>query len=63
MSSVDGYGVQKKVQSKVEFRKKLKLSTLRESEVKEEFTKEVTRTNVMAMRIGVTASGLEPRTT
>ena len=31
--------------------------------MKEEFAKEVTRTNVMAMRIGVTATGLEPRTT
>ena len=37
MSSIDGYGVHKEHQRKVKFRKKLKLSRLRESEVKEEF--------------------------
>ena len=42
----------KKVRMKVNFRKKLKLWRLRESEVKEEFV-EGLRANVMVMKIGV----------
>ena len=41
MSSADGYGVQKKVRRRVNFKKKLKLWRLRESEVKEEFAEGV----------------------
>ena len=37
LSSVDGYGGQKKVRRKVKFRKKLKLWRLRESEWNEDF--------------------------